>query len=81
MEVVTLYTSPLCTHAVQLEKQVFEQFRFYRTIGEWFNIDPTIVILYIKAELEKLLPASTQSDEVLVDGPKQKSKQEQLKLF
>jgi hypothetical protein len=79
MEIVTLYESPLSTHAVQLEKQIFEQFRFYRTIGEWFNIDPTIVILYIKAEMEKLLPAP--QSEVLVDGPKQESKQEQLKLF
>jgi len=79
MEIVTLYESPLSTHAVQLEKQVFEQFRFYRTIGEWFNIDPTIVILYIKAEMEKLLPAP--QSEVLVDGPKQESKQEQLRLF
>ena len=40
----------ICSNAFSIEKDVHKHFEEYRTFGEWFKINPTIVINFLEQQ-------------------------------
>ena len=50
IELELIYKSMICSNAFSIEKDVHKHFEEYRTFGEWFKINPTIVINFLEQQ-------------------------------
>ena len=50
IELELIYKSMICSNAFSIEKDVHKHFEEYRTFGEWFKINPTIVINFLEKQ-------------------------------
>ena len=48
IELELLYKSMICSNAFNIEKDVHEFFKQYRTFGEWFKVNPDTVIDFLE---------------------------------
>ena len=50
IELELIYKSMICSNAFSIEKDVHKHFEEYRTFGEWFKINPTVVINFLEQQ-------------------------------
>jgi Rha family phage regulatory protein len=50
IELELIYKSMICSNAFAIEKDVHKYFEEYRTFGEWFKINPEIVINFLEKQ-------------------------------
>ena len=50
VELELVYQSMICSNAFSIERDVHEHFDEYRTFGEWFKINPEVVINYLEQQ-------------------------------
>lgn len=50
IELELIYKSMICSNAFAIERDVHEYFKEYRTFGEWFKVNPEIVIDFLEKQ-------------------------------
>lgn len=50
IELELIYKSMICSNAFAIEKDVHKYFEEYRTFGEWFKINPEVVINFLEKQ-------------------------------
>lgn len=50
IELELIYKSMICSNAFAIERDVHEHFKEYRTFGEWFKVNPEIVIDFLEKQ-------------------------------
>ena len=50
IELELIYKSMICSNAFAIERDVHEYFKEYRTFGEWFKINPEVVINFLEKQ-------------------------------
>lgn len=50
IELELIYKSIICSNAFAIERDVHEYFKEYRTFGEWFKVNPDVVIDFLEKQ-------------------------------
>ena len=68
IELELVYQSLICSNAFSIEKDVHSEFEEYRTFGEWFKINPEIVINFLESQTFVLKSEFTKYLTILKGG-------------